>query len=974
MWGRRSAVLYGGLCLAAVPYAVGLMTAAVAVIGVTSTGAILAGVRHYRPRRRRSWQALAVAVFLNALARVVYDTLPGQLGEKPQTWIVWLIHLAMVAFFVVGILGLARPTGLRTVTVVVDTLIILLGAGLLFGILVGVPYATHNDVSGIWAAARIGYVARDVLFIAVTVHLMTISRWHPSLALLASGPVGLVAYDVLFRLGRIRGEWLAQSPIVLAWLWFFVAVGAAALVPSMRAFDGAAKVKEADRDPRVRLGLVALLALLPSALLRTSALDSPNWVRPVLAAVSTVILALALFRLFDVTYQLRRQVARERIARRATADLADAHDEEDVTAATQRAAGDFVGEPVQVTVGEDVPDLTSTDGVVLVRGGEDDARVAVSISGDPDRLKRVRAPLASLARQATVALERIQLNESVIKYASESYFRTLVQNTTDVIMIVDEDTVIRYASPSSFGVFGGGVAPAVEVTDLLAPEDRADALDLCERACAGAADVEVRARHDWTIPAPDGQVSHLAATCRDLREEPSIGGLVLTLRNVTAQRSLERELTRQAHYDPLTGLSKRLPFSERLESLVRRVRGAGELGAVFFLDLDDLKMINDGYGHNIGDAILRVVGQRLGDFTTAMRPGLECMSARIGGDEFAVLVGGDTNESELGLAADQLVQSLARPIPVDGQEVLCAASLGLATTDDAATGVDLLRDADIALYAAKSAGKGQWRRFHQSMHDSLAARMELRTALDRALRGNELHLEYQPIVTLTDQAIVGYEALVRWRHPHRGLVSPAQFIEVAEESGLVHRMGEFVLDTAFRFASGWGANGRPAPYLAVNVSGHQLVKPGFVDLLRAKLTAHGMPADRVVVEITESTFLREGGVVWDDLMRLRRAGIRVAVDDFGTGYSALSHLIDIPLDIVKLDRSFISSIVTSDKRQQLVRGIVDLTRILNLSVVAEGIETTDESLAVATSGCGYGQGFLFGRPMPPEDVTKQLRA
>ncbi|WP_203701320.1 putative bifunctional diguanylate cyclase/phosphodiesterase [Asanoa iriomotensis] len=965
--------VYACLCLAGVLlYAVGQLTSGVAVVGVTSTAAVLLAVRHYQPRRRNSWLALAASLFLTMLGRIVYDALPGQYGQKPLTWIVWLIHLTTLVLFTAGMVGLARHTRERTVTLVLDTAIVVLGAGLLFGILIGVPYAIA-PAGGIWAAARIGYVARDVVVIAATIHLVTSARWSVSSALLATGPVGLVVYDVLYRLGRVRGDFLQQSPILLGFLGFFVAIGAAALVPSMRSFDEPDGEQDLDRDPRLRLGLVALLALLPSALLLSSAVDMAPWVRPLVTAVSTVILGLALFRLVDVSYQLRRRVARERIAGRATADLADARDSGGVTAATERAAGDLLAGPVQVTVGGDVPDVQPAAGVVLVGGPTDDGRPAVSISGDPQRINRVRAPLASLAQQASDALERIRLNQSVIKYASESYFRTLVQNATDVIMIVDQSTVIRYASPSSLAIFGAHVAPSLRVTDLLGPKDEADALALCDRAATAAPGEEVRAQHDWTVRAPDGQVSHLSATCRDLREEPSIGAFVLTLRNVTAQRTLERELTRQAYVDPLTGLSRREYFSERLESLGRHVREDGKLGAVFFIDLDDLKLVNDSYGHNVGDEVLRVVGHRLQGFTSGMPDGVESMAARIGGDEFAVLLGGASTEAELAGTADRLVQLLGQPVQVGGQEILCAASLGLATTDDASDGVELLRDADIALYAAKNAGKGQWRRFRRSMHDSLAARMELRTALDRAIRHDELRLAYQPIVGLSDRSVVGYEALVRWRHPRRGALRPAQFIGVAEESGLVLRMGEWVLDNALRFASGWRGNGRrPDPYLAVNVSGRQLVNTGFVDMLRGKLADHGMPAERVVMEITESTLLREGNAVWNDLSRLRRAGIRVAVDDFGTGYSALSHLTDIPLDIVKLDRSFVSSLVTSAKQRQLVRGIVDIADGLDLTVVAEGIETEPESAAVTEAGCRFGQGYLFGRPMPPDAVAADM--
>jgi EAL domain-containing protein (putative c-di-GMP-specific phosphodiesterase class I) len=322
-----------------------------------------------------------------------------------------------------------------------------------------------------------------------------------------------------------------------------------------------------------------------------------------------------------------------------------------------------------------------------------------------------------------------------------------------------------------------------------------------------------------------------------------------------------------------------------------------------------------------------------------------------------------------------LLDVLAKPVPIGTHEVTAGVSLGVATTDvDVETGQDLLRNADLALYAAKGTGKGQWRHYEPWMRGTVMARLELRASLERAIQDDALRIEYQPIVSLADTLPVGFEALLRWEHPTRGRLSPDKFIDVAEESGLIVPIGEWVLGKAISAAESWrGDEPVGPPYVAVNVSARQFRTLGFTATVDHLLKQSELRPDRLMLEITESLLLRDDEAVWRDLVYVRDTGVRIAIDDFGTGYSALSYLRHVPLDMIKLDRSFIHSMDRSAKQRELVRGIVGLADVLGLQVVAEGIETEEEREWATQIGCAFGQGYLFSPPLPEAEVRPWLK-
>jgi diguanylate cyclase (GGDEF)-like protein len=446
-----------------------------------------------------------------------------------------------------------------------------------------------------------------------------------------------------------------------------------------------------------------------------------------------------------------------------------------------------------------------------------------------------------------------------------------------------------------------------------------------------------------------------------------VRGVVVTLRDVTEQRRLEQELTRWAFHDPLTGLPNRRFFDDRVAHAIATDRG---ITGVVAIDLDDFKLVNDRLGNELGDAALMAVAGRLRETV-----GEEGFPARRGGDEFGVLLQNLTSVDAVKDVATRICQSLAEPMSIGGSRIACSVSIGAATTLDPVGRQSLLGHADLALHVAKESGRGNWRLYEPSMRSAIMDRLDLSSSLSRAVDEGALSLEYQPIVALQTRRIVGFEALLRWDHPSRGRLLPGDFIDIAEEAGLISRIGDWVLITAMTAAAGWtDAAPDSPPYVGVNVSAQQFRSPGFVDRVYHLCDESGLPPHRLLLEITESLFLRDDDVVWQDLTRLRRWGVRVAIDDFGTGYSALSYLRQVPLDVVKLDRTFTISMASSSRQRHLVEGIVKLTQALDLEVVAEGVETEHERQLAAAIGCTLGQGYLFARPMPEAAVLGWLRA
>jgi diguanylate cyclase (GGDEF)-like protein/PAS domain S-box-containing protein len=550
---------------------------------------------------------------------------------------------------------------------------------------------------------------------------------------------------------------------------------------------------------------------------------------------------------------------------------------------------------------------------------------------------------------------------------SEERFRSLVANASDGVIVLGEDGLVRYASPALARILGRDPETAVDrsLADDIHPDDRATVesrlADLARSTGAEAA-LELRARH------ADGSWRVLEAVARNLLDDPAVAGLVVNYRDITERKALEDELRRRAFHDVLTGLANRSLFRDRLGHALARAARSARTTAVLYLDLDDFKAVNDRFGHVEGDRLLVAVGERL---QAATRAGDTV--ARLGGDEFAVIVE-ETRPAAAERAAERILGVLAPSFSIGGVELEVRASIGIAIQTSAAEGADeLLRRADIAMYAAKAQGGGRQLAYEGQLYDATVARMELKADLRGAIERGELDVVYQPIVDLATGRISGAEALCRWNHPTRGSIPPLEFIPLAEESGRILDLGRWVLETACRQAQRWqDATARRDLSVSVNLSGRQVASGELVEDVSRILRSTGLEPRSLMLEITESVLVEDVGAAIDVLQRLKALGLRLAIDDFGTGYSSLSYLRQFPVDVLKIDRSFVAGVDGSAESIGLVRSILNLCSTLRLDAIAEGIETPAQRAAMHSLGTRSGQGHLFARPMPAAELASLL--
>jgi diguanylate cyclase (GGDEF)-like protein/PAS domain S-box-containing protein len=462
----------------------------------------------------------------------------------------------------------------------------------------------------------------------------------------------------------------------------------------------------------------------------------------------------------------------------------------------------------------------------------------------------------------------------------------------------------------------------------------------------------------------DAWVSTSKMPLRDKRGQ-IIGTFGIT-RDVTAQVKAEKALAYQVLHDPVTGLANRVALMDRLsQALVALQRHPGRL-AVLFVDLDHFKAINDSFGHDAGDQVLAEVGRRL----SLLSRNADTV-ARLGGDEFVVLCAALRDDDDVGLIADRIVHGIRVPYVEDGRDLSITCSVGIVVTrDPLAEPEHLIRDADEVMYEAKETGRDRYRVFDSAQRIRTGA-SRLQAALSRAIEGEELFLLYQPLFSLEDRSLIGVEALVRWRHPERGVVAPDDFIPFAEQHGLIAKIDSFVLNEACRQLAEWLANeGWPTGFtMAVNVSGAELSDPGFAGRVAEVIHRHGIPVERLCLELTETAFVGEWGDLQETLSALSKLGVRVALDDFGTGFSSLAHLQRMKVDVLKIDRSFVAKIDRSPRDREIVGAVMAMSHALGITVVGEGIETRHQLDTLAELDCDQGQGFLFARPLPPEAVV-----
>ncbi len=549
--------------------------------------------------------------------------------------------------------------------------------------------------------------------------------------------------------------------------------------------------------------------------------------------------------------------------------------------------------------------------------------------------------------------------ELVLARAEVQRYRALFENLPDAAFSLDAAGRITDANAACARLRGVSAAAltGASLAEVVAAED-------AERTARHVAATLGGATQTWNadVVHASGRRSCAEMTAIPMRAGGAVVGAYGVARDVTIHRVMEERLVHQASHDPLTGLANRVTFRERVERAMQRRAHAPEGAdvAVLFVDLDDFKTVNDSLGHAEGDRVLEAAAARL---LTATR-GCDLV-ARLGGDEFGVLVDGMGERRDVASLVSDVHALLSAPVSLDGREVVLGASVGLAHARDARTADELLRNADAAMYRAKAGGKSRHAEFDPSMHEAALERLELAADLRHAAERGQLRLLFQPVVALDSAAVVGAESLVRWEHPTRGLIAPATFIPLAEETGAILDVGLWVLREACAQLARWRglAGARGAFVLSVNVSGRQLDDPGFVEHVRAALADAGAPASQLVLEITESVIMRRPEDTLATLHELKALGLRLAIDDFGTGYSSLSYIQRFPVDVLKIDRSFVSGVARGGNEEELTRAIVALGGALGLRTVAEGIEDDAQRAALARLGCTLGQGFLFARPM-----------
>ncbi|MBV6521326.1 MAG: hypothetical protein MNPFHGCM_01460 [Gemmatimonadaceae bacterium] len=572
-----------------------------------------------------------------------------------------------------------------------------------------------------------------------------------------------------------------------------------------------------------------------------------------------------------------------------------------------------------------------------------------------------------IVHQLIAVRENVRLSTEAKAREGEARFRALVQHSSDVILIIDADSTIRFASPAAFDILGRRDSDLAgrRLIDLVHQEDTVHALRLIQHVIAGAHEAP---REECRMLHGDGRWIVMEHVATNLLADAVVRGIVLNSRDVSEREELQRRLTHQAFHDPLTNLANRTLFLDRTDHAMKRSARDLRQVALLFIDLDDFKKVNDSLGHAAGDAMLVAVSGRL---RSTLRDGDTL--ARLGGDEFGLLLedcGGMARAMEV---ADRVRRVFREPLVLQGRDIFARASVGIASASDAASPVELLRNADLAMYVAKARGKGGSAWYEPRMHADIVLRLELEADLRQAIDRGELSLVFQPIVMLDGLEVRGVEALLRWRHPRYGDISPSQFVPIAEEAGLIAGIGRWVLREAARQARAWFEVTGVRIDVGVNISGRHIQAGRLVDDVQEALADAGIAPSQLLIEITESMLMRHGDEALDVLRGLRETGVSLALDDFGTGYSSLSYLQRFPIDVLKIDKAFIEGITAEGADPRLVRAIIALGESLNLRTVAEGVETEEQWRALTGLGCTMGQGYLFARPLPASEIPKLVR-
>ena len=1025
-WRGRAWIIYlavGGLLTAAYLWFPPLKASGplINLLGLSSSIAIAVGIYVHRPKASLAWLLFIVGNFLffaGDLYTYSYPKLMGVEVEFPSLGDA--IYLTVYPALVAGLLVLVRrrnPRGDRAG--VIDSLIISVGIALLSWVFLVAPNIHLSGLTTFEKAVSAAYPLGDILLLAAAVRLAVDNgKRAPAFYLLVGSIVALLAVDSAYTYALLTDAYDHQLVYDVGWIAYYLLWGAAALHPSMRTLEEPALESRARLTP-LRLGLLAGACLIAPGVRFYQALDDPDVL--VLIVASAILFLLVVARMAGLVRQEERAAARELALRSAGVELVAAGGREQVNEAAIATVLSLVGGPATVRLvllnGEQAVVAASSDNqgewpvskpayswlresakatrqvslarlpeelrvqlrihegravLVLPLSARDTARGFLILCSPVDIPRELVDSLESLASQVSLAVEGALLAEDLHRRQSEARFRSLVAHSSDLITVLDAHGTVTYQSPSVERVldYRPGELEGTDFARLLRKADRprlAQILSGVGEAYVGGGSethvIECSLRHR------DGTWLEFEVQHTDLLEDEHVRGIVLNSRDVSERKAFEDQLAHQAFHDPVTSLANRALFADRVQhAIMRSIRGGRAIG-VMFIDLDDFKTVNDSLGHAAGDTVLQEVARRLQE---AVRPADTV--ARFGGDEFAILLDGIADSAEAADVAGRILRALELKYDIDGKQIYPRASVGICLAENELGSTDaeeLLRNADVAMYMAKRDSKGSYRVFEPEMHERVVERLELQAELQRALELNQLEIHYQPVVRLDQRADYGVEALLRWMHPTRGTIPPLNFIPLAEETGLIVSIGRWVLGEACR--QGTVLHERfprnPPLTMSVNLSVKQLQSETIVDDVRDALAASGLPPSALVLEITESVMMADTDIAIRRLHELKSLGVLLAMDDFGTGYSSLSYLSRFPVDILKMDRSFLSS---DHDESGLAAAIVALGNSLSLDVVAEGIELPEQILSLRDLGCELGQGFLFAKPMNHESLVEYL--
>jgi diguanylate cyclase (GGDEF)-like protein/PAS domain S-box-containing protein len=628
---------------------------------------------------------------------------------------------------------------------------------------------------------------------------------------------------------------------------------------------------------------------------------------------------------------------------------------------------------------------------VIIASGDDEIESAIKSLrlGAYDYLRKPYEPeeLIQTVRNAVgrVRLERDNSRLRTQIEHSEEWYRLLVNTSPDIIYTLDDTGAFTFVNDSVQKILGYRPEELIgqDYLVLVPPGETDNAIQrLNERRKADRAtrnhELRLRRKDDLLTglaPSPkENQVTVELSAMGMYRPLPGgneeFMGTYGVARDISDRKQAEATITFQAYHDQLTSLPNRSLFHDRLNQAMVQAKRHGQSMAIMFLDLDRFKVVNDTLGHQIGDALLQAVTQRL---KACLREG-DTLS-RIGGDEFMLLLPLVRSRDNVIFIAEKILSALKTPFNIEGNEIFIGVSIGIALyPEDGETRETLVKHADIAMYHAKDHGRNNFKFFTHELNKALSGRLSVENDMRHALQEGQFQVYYQPQVDIDSQRIRGMEALIRWQHPRRGLVMPDSFISVAEDCGLINPISDFVLNTVCRQANLWAAAGLPNPTLAVNISARQIEHPRFVDRFMETLLGGCARGEGIEVEITESALMRDVDGAITKLRKLADQGVDISIDDFGTGYSSLSYLKKLPVHTLKIDRSFIQDLNVHQSGATIVAGITAMAKGLKLNVVAEGVETKEQLSYLQELGCDAYQGFYYSHPLDTEHATELLRA